>query len=92
MDSNLTVEKAKTTVWQKAAILEQGQELEDNKECRESLEELEKSMAELQASMDELKQQPKFGQRHRGAGKRMGTNFKAANFPSRLAVNCSKSG
>ncbi len=36
MDSGLTVEKAKTTIRQKAAVLEQGQELESDKK-RESL-------------------------------------------------------
>ncbi len=45
------VEKAKMTIKQKAAVLEQGQELESDK--KQSLEELEESMAELQAPMDE---------------------------------------
>ncbi len=74
-DSGLMVEKAKTTIRQKAAILEQGQELESDKK-RESLEELEKSMAELQASMDELKQQPRFSRRGRRTGRRTSANFK----------------
>ena len=53
-DSALTVEKAKVTIRQKAAVQEQGRELETEKKRGETLEELTKTIVELQMSMDEL--------------------------------------
>lgn len=71
MDPTLTVEKAKKTIRQKEAVLEQGRELEEKKHS-ESMEELEKTIAELRASMDELKRKPgASGQRGR-----RGSHFK----------------
>ena len=67
LDPRLTVEKAKTTIRQKEAVREQGQELDKNSSEPSSFEEMEKSIAELQASIDELKRNP--GGRGRRGGR-----------------------
>lgn len=70
-DPKLTVEKAKLTIRQKAAVQQQGRELEAEKKRGESLETLEKTIAEMQLSMDELKHSSKqrFSRRGRRNGK-----------------------
>ena len=88
-DPKLTVEKAKLTIRQKAAVQQQGRELEAEKKRGESLETLEKTIAEMQLSMDELKHSSKqrFSRRGRGNGKRPGSNSNA-----RTPGTCSRCG
>ena len=57
LDANLTLEKAKTTIRQKEAVKEQGQELEGCKPKQKSLEELKLQVAELELKLQSSKKQ-----------------------------------
>ena len=72
-DPKLTLEKAKVTIRQKAAVQEQGRELAAERKRGESLESLEKTISELQTSLDELRySKQKQSRRNRGNGRRPG--------------------